>query len=335
MATTVINRSIRLPRLAPMLARATETLPTDERGWAFELKWDGIRALVYAESDSLAILSRTGRDVTAVYPELQGMLSAMHGREAILDGEIVALDKRGQPSFAALQARMNVTNAARISRLMQESPVAFVGFDLLHLDGESRLDAPYRERRGSLESLGLSGPNWHVPPYFEKHGAELLRTSRELGLEGVVCKRMYSSYLPGKRSDSWLKIKHEHIQEVVIGGWRPGEGQRSGTIGSLLVGVFENRKLVYAGRVGTGFGERTLADLQARLAAIERPDSPFAGELPPVDRRGVHWVEPQLVGEARFGEWTADGRLRQPVWRGLRPDKRPREVKRESWELLS
>jgi bifunctional non-homologous end joining protein LigD len=331
MATAVRHRRSRhLPRIAPMLARSSKALPSDERGWAFELKWDGVRALVYLESGELTIVSRTGRDVTSVYPELQGLLAAMHRREAVLDGEIVALDERGQPSFAALQARMNLTDAARIRRMARESPVAFVAFDLLHLDGEPRLDAPYRERRWLLESLELSGPNWHVPPYFEKDGAELLRSSKELGLEGVVCKRIDSAYLPGKRSGDWLKIKHEHVQEVVIGGWRPGEGRRSGTIGSLLMGVFEGRKLVYAGRVGTGFNERSLADLQTRLAAIERSDSPFEGELPPEDRRGVHWVEPQLVGEARFGEWTADGRLRQPVWRGLRPDKRPREVRRES-----
>lgn len=318
-----------LPRMAPMLARASKSLPSDERGWAYEFKWDGVRALVYLEGDRLSVLSRSGRDVTSAYPELQGLRAAMHGSEAILDGEIVALDERGLPSFGVLQARMNVSSAEKANRLALEHPVAFVAFDLLYLDGTELLQAPYRERRGLLESLGLFGSHWHAPPYFEQDGAELLRASLEQGLEGVICKRLDSRYLPGRRSDAWLKIKHERFQEVVIGAWRPGAGRRSRGIGSLLVGFYEGRSLVYAGRVGTGFSEEALEDLLARMAPIERPESPFGGELSRADARDVHWVEPRLVGEVRFGEWTADGRLRQPVWRGLRSDKRPREVRRE------
>ena len=328
-ATETRRRSTHLPRLAPMLARASKSLPSDERGWAFEFKWDGVRALVYVEGDRLSVRSRSGRVVTSAYPELQLLRAALHGSDAILDGEIVALDERGLPSFGVLQARMNVTSAERARNLALEHPVAFVAFDLLYLDGAELLDAPYRERRGLLASLGLAGTNWHAPPYFEKDGAELLRASLEQGLEGVVCKRLDSRYLPGRRSGDWLKIKHGHVQEVVIGGWRPGAGRRARRIGSLLVGFYEGRNLVYAGRVGTGFSEDALDDLLLRMTSLERPESPFVAELSRTEARDVRWVEPRLVGEVRFGEWTAGGRLRQPVWRGLRSDKRPREVKRE------
>jgi len=328
-ATATRAQATHLPRMAPMLARPSKTLPSDECGWAFEFKWDGVRALVYVEDARVSVLSRSGRDVTSAYPELQRLAGAMHGRDAILDGEIVALDERGLPSFGVLQARMNVTAAKKARRLALEHPVAFMVFDLLYLDGAELLDASYRKRRDLLESLELSGANWHTPPYFENDGAGLLRTSREQGLEGVVCKRLDSRYLSGRRSDAWLKIKHERAQEVVVGGWRPGSGRRSRGIGSLLVGYYEGRRLVYAGRVGSGFSEDALDDLLARLQPLARPKSPFNAELLRAEALGVHWVEPRLVGEVGFSEWTTDGRLRQPVWRGLRSDKRPREVGRE------
>jgi len=328
-ATETRARATHLPRMAPMLARASKTLPSDERDWAFEFKWDGVRALAYVEDAGVSVLSRSSRNVTLAYPELQRLAGAMHGRDAILDGEIVALDERGLPSFGVLQARMNVTGAEKARRLALEHPVALVIFDVLYLDGTELLDASYRKRRDLLESLELSGTNWHTPPYFENDGAELLRASREQGLEGVVCKRLDSRYLPGRRSDAWLKIKHERAQEVVIGGWRPGSGRRSRGIGSLLVGFYEGRSLVYAGRVGTGFSEDALDDLLARMEPLACPKSPFSAELSRAEALDVHWVEPRLVGEVSFSEWTADGRLRQPVWRGLRSDKRPREVGRE------
>lgn len=312
-----------------MLAYASEELPRDERGWAFEFKWDGLRALVYAESGELKAFSRGGNEITVSYPELQGLLGALRGREAVLDGEIVTLDERGRPSFGALQARMHVSSAVKARRLALERPVAFVVFDILYLDGASVLGLPYRKRRELLDSLRLSSPNWYVPPFFESDGLSLLRVSREQGLEGVVCKRLDSRYLPGRRSRSWLKVKHEHVQEVVIGGWRPGAGRRSQQIGSLLVGVYDDRALTYAGRVGTGFSEQALADLRARLKSIERSTAPFAEISPGTETHDVRWVEPELVGEVRFQEWTAEGRLRNSVWRGLRPDKQPRDVKRE------
>lgn len=331
MATSSEARpAARLPRFAPMLAYPSEELPRDESDWAFEFKWDGVRALVYIESGSLTVLSRGGRDVTVAYPELGAMVAALHGREVVLDGEIVTLDERGRPSFAILQTRMHVANAAKARRLALEQPVAFVAFDVLYVDGAARIETPYRQRRGLLESLGLSGPNWHVPPSFEKDGAELMRASREQGLEGVVCKRLDSRYLPGSRSRAWLKVKHEHVQEVVIGGWRPGSGSRSRRIGSLLTGVYDGARLVYSGRVGTGFSDRALDELMSRLVPIERPAPPFAGQLPRADISDAHWVEPRLVGEVRFSEWTPDGRLRQPAWRGLRSDKSPQDVKREN-----
>ena len=327
--TDSIRPATRLPRYAPMLAYPSEELPRDERDWAFEFKWDGVRAIVYAERSGLTVLSRNGRDVTVAYPELAGMLAALHSREVVLDGEIVTLDERGRPSFAILQTRMHVRDAAAARRLALAQPVAFVAFDVLHLDGQPAVETSYRERRGLLESLELSGPNWYAPASFEKDGAELLHVSREQGLEGIVCKRLDSLYLPGRRSRSWLKIKHEHTQEVVIGGWRPGTGARSRRIGSLLTGVYEGTQLVYSGRVGTGFSDRELALLAAELAPLERTSSPFAGQLPKAETNDARWVEPQLVGEVRFNDWTPEGRLRQPVWRGLRTDKSAQEVGRE------
>lgn len=312
-----------------MLALASDALPVDERGWAFEFKWDGVRALAYIEQGGLTVLSRRGREITTAYPELQRLVTALRGREAILDGEIVSLDERGRPSFEVLQARMHVASSAKAQRLALEKPVAFVAFDILHLDGASTLETPYRARRGMLGSLELSGPNWHVPPFFEKDGAELFQVSREQGLEGVVCKRLDSLYLPGRRTRNWLKVKHEHTQEVVIGGWHRGEGRRSKKIGSVLIGVYDDSRLIYAGRVGSGFSERALEDLQARLEPLERDSAPFEGPLPRAETRDARWVEPEIVAEVRYGEWTAEGRLRQPVWRGLRTDKHPRDVKRE------
>jgi bifunctional non-homologous end joining protein LigD len=226
---------------------------------------------------------------------------------------------------------MHVTQAAQIRRLMAEIPIVYLVFDVLYLDGRSTVDLPYIERRRLLDDMKLSGPRWQTPPMFEGGGAAVLKASGEQGLEGVVAKALDSRYFPGKRSDSWLKIKNLRTQEVVIGGWKPGEGRRTDMIGSLLLGVPNDKgELLYAGHVGTGFTDKALRDLADDLAPLERKDSPFADTVPREHARGAHWVEPDLVGEVRFGEWTRDGRLRHPAWRGLRPDKSADEVVRES-----
>jgi bifunctional non-homologous end joining protein LigD len=215
--------------------------------------------------------------------------------------------------------------------LLDRVPVSILVFDLLHLDGTSLVGAPYDERRSALEGLDLAGDRWGVPPAFDGQGAEALAASQAQGLEGVLAKRYDSVYLPGRRSPHWIKVKHVRMQEVVVGGWSPGAGRRQGGIGSLLLGVpDQDGRLVYAGHVGTGFSDRVLADLGTRLRAAERTTSPFADEVPRAHAKDAHWVTPRLVGEVTFSEWTRDGMMRHPSWRGLRPDKDPQDVRRES-----
>ena len=320
-----------LPLIAPMLA-VSGRLPAgaDESGWAYEMKWDGVRAIADLEGGTLRLRSRNDRDVTAAYPELTGLTAAVGERSIVLDGEVVAFDADGCPSFAALQPRMHLRDVRRIARLASEVPVAYLVFDLLYADGTGLLDQPYAERRAALLELALQGEHWQVPPAFEGDGAAAVAASSQAGLEGVVAKRLTSPYRPGRRSGDWVKVKHTRTQEVVVVGWESGEGRRAGGIGALVLGVHdEEGQLRYAGQVGTGFTEAVLADLAQRLLPLERDTSALHGELAPRDAAGVRWVRPRLVGEVTFTEWTRDGRLRHPVWRGLRFDKDPHEVVRE------
>jgi len=303
--------------------------PEQEQRWAFEMKWDGVRAVVYLDRGDLRVLTRNDREVAATYPELAGLAHQLRDRRMILDGEVVAFDEAGRPSFGELQARMHVRAPGRA--LLDRVPVSILVFDLLHLDGTSLVGAPYDERRSALEGLDLTGDRWAVPPAFDGQGAEALAASQAQGLEGVLAKRHDSVYLPGRRSPHWIKVKHVRMQEVVVGGWSPGAGRRQGGIGSLLLGVpDQDGRLVYAGHVGTGFSDRVLADLGTRLRAAERTTSPFADEVPRAHAKDAHWVTPRLVGEVTFSEWTRDGMMRHPSWRGLRPDKDPQDVRRES-----
>src|SRR5215472_2021211 len=329
--TWMIHRE-RLPlpeRLQPMLARL-DALPPDDGSWALEMKWDGVRALVYAEGGRVRLVSRTGQDITMAYPELRGLGAALGRRQAVLDGEIVALTPSGWPDFEALQPRIHVSTAAAAVYLAAQVPVTYLAFDLLHLDGRPLLDLPYTERRALLESLGLHGPHWQTPPSFtEEEPADVVAVSRQHGLEGVVAKRLESRYEPGKRSGSWRKVKNIFRQEAVVGGWRKGQGNRAGTIGSLLLGLHGPEGLVYAGHVGTGFTRQTLEMLTERLAPLRRDTSPFATPLPPEHARGAVWAEPVLVVEVAFTGWTREGRMRAASYQGVRLDKDPAEVVRE------
>lgn len=319
-----------LPGLVrPMLATAG-TLPAaaDEERWAFEMKWDGVRAVVYLHRGTVRVLTRNDRDVTATYPELHALGAALPDVSAVLDGEVVAFDAGARPSFGQLQARMHVQRPS--APLLERVPVTYLVFDLLHLRDTSLLREAYDARRAALEGLGLRGPSWDTPPAFAGDGAAAMEVSSVQGLEGLIAKRRDSTYLPGRRSKDWVKVKHQRMQEVVIGGWRAGEGRRAGGIGSLLLGVPDaDGRLVYAGHVGTGFTARMLDDLATSLRRSARRTSPFADEVPRAHARGAHWVTPRLVGEVVFTEWTRDGRLRHPSWRGLRPDKTPADVTRE------
>ena len=311
-------------------------LPADDAGWAYEMKWDGLRAIAAATGDQLRLTSRTGRDITHAYPELAGpagLASAVRAggaSAAVLDGEIVAFGGQSWPSFEALQQRMNISTAAEARLLVRHVPVTYIAFDLLALNGHLLLDLPYVQRRELLDELALNGRSWQTPPAFTgESGADVLAASVSQGMEGVVAKRLASRYEPGKRSGSWIKVKNVHRQEAVVGGWQPGERGRSGQIGSLLIGVYGDTGLAYAGHVGTGFTRQTLQLLAARLAPLRRDSSPFATEVPPEHARLAVWAEPRLVVEVAFTQWTSAGRLRAPAYKGLRDDKDPAEVVRE------
>ncbi|HUZ35586.1 MAG TPA: non-homologous end-joining DNA ligase, partial [Streptosporangiaceae bacterium] len=281
-------------RIEPMLARAADLPPEDGR-WAHEMKWDGLRALAYAGDGRVRLLSRTGQDITADYPELAGLGRALGRRQAVLDGEIVVLGTGSWPDFEALQQRMHPRSAAAAQQLASSLPVTYLAFDLLHLDGRPLLDEPYHARRELLDGLGLEGPGWQTPPSFtQETGGDVLAVSRQHGLEGIVSKRLASRYEPGKRTGSWRKIKNIRRQEVVVGGWKPGEGGRTGQIGSLLIGVHDQAGLAYAGHVGTGFSQQALRMLRERLAPLRRDTSPFATPVPPEHARPAVWVDPAL-----------------------------------------
>ncbi|MEP6479823.1 MAG: ATP-dependent DNA ligase [Rhodoglobus sp.] len=322
-----LSRDTRAP--APMLATlgtAGELGNTAE--WAFEMKWDGIRAIADVSHGQVSLTSRNGVDVTSRYPELANLADAVKG-DAILDGEIVALNKAGRPDFGVLQKRMALTKSAEIERMMATVPVHFMVFDILELDGDSLVKQPYSRRRELLESTVRSTGAVQVPPVFDGDITAAMSTSRALRLEGVMAKRLESTYLPGKRGQSWIKVKHHLTQEVVIGAWRPGAGNRAHRVGSLLLGIPDGDGLRYVGRVGTGFTDRDLEQIGTKLRRLERKTSPF-DELPAADAADAHYVSPTLVGEVEFAEWTPTGKLRQPSWRGWRTDKSPAEVVPES-----
>ncbi|OLR95588.1 non-homologous end-joining DNA ligase [Actinokineospora bangkokensis] len=308
----------------PMLA-TPGSLPPDDDAWAFEFKWDGVRALARVEGGRLRLFSRKGNDITATYPELRGLGEELGSTQVWLDGEVVAF-RGGKPSFAELQKRMHVQDERVARRLSRDSPVTYVVFDVLHLDGGPCLDLPYQRRRELLVGLDLRGPHWTPSPSWSGEGAAVLGTARDQQLEGVIAKRLDSRYAPGRRSADWVKITDLRAVEVVVGGWRPGEGRRNGVFGSLHLGVPTPRGLRYVGQVGTGFTDEVLESLMARLRRLERKTSPFCDEVPRERARGAHWVRPELVAEVVFRDWTQDGRLRAPSWRGLRPDKAPSDV---------
>jgi bifunctional non-homologous end joining protein LigD len=292
------------------------------------VKWDGVRLLADTTGPRLRLLSRNGRDATVAYPELAG-LATLGG--AVLDGEVVAMSA-GIPSFEALAERMHVRDAARARALAERAPVTYLVFDVLQLYGVDLTHRSFDERRATLERLALPEHVQLSPVYPD--GADLWEVTLEHGLEGVLAKRRTSTYQPGRRSPDWLKLKVVRGQELVIGGWTDPQGARTG-LGALLLGYYEGDELRYAGKVGTGFDARTLRQLQKLLAPLARKDNPFAEDAKEIRRSSrtgpaqTHWVEPHLVAQIGFGEWTSGGRLRHPRYQGLREDKDPRDVVRE------
>jgi bifunctional non-homologous end joining protein LigD len=317
------STAVEMPRsIAPMLATAGR-LPDDDDSWAFEFKWDGIRAISYLEGDRVRFVSRNDNDLTGAFRELQAPEGFLGFGPAVLDGEIVAFDDKGVPSFQLLQPRIHGPGASAGSG----RGIAYLVFDVLFFHSTLLLDEPYSERRLRLEQIGVEElEGWTVAPSFPGPGGDVFDASVDQGLEGVVAKRLDSRYTPGRRSPSWIKVKHVKTQEVVVGGWTHGGGSRSGTIGALLLGIPGPDGLGYVGKVGSGFDGKELAMLGNRFAGLMADRSPFSTSLSAAEARAAAWVRPDLVAEVTFTGWTNGGRLRHPVWRGLRLDKSPADV---------
>lgn len=316
----------------PMLALLAK-MPARQAAYAFEFKWDGVRALTYWDGKTLRLESRNLLDITAQYPELQALREALPYKSALLDGEVVAFDEEGKISFNALSHRMHVVGEKKIAGLRQVTPVTYMVFDVLHLDGHDLMGLSYVQRRVVLEQMGLAGPHWIVPGSYAGEGEALLECARASQLEGIVAKRLDAPYEPGQRSGAWLKIKLVYRQEFVIGGWTPYKETDDSRIGSILLGYYEQPterqepqppKLRYVGSVGTGFSDQDRAEMAKLLSGRARSESPFDRRTKP-----AYYTEPDLVCELEFRGWVGDGRVRQPSFKGLRYDKDPREVRRE------
>lgn len=302
--------------IAPMLATAVGGLPPDAAEFVAEVKWDGLRACIAVAGGQVRCWSRNGRDITAVYPEL-GVLAAAGRRTLLLDGEIVALSGP-RPDFTALQRRMTARRPG--AGLLAAVPVTLIVFDLLRSGRDHLAGSPYVLRRALLDDLGLPVPGLvQVPPAFPGDAAALLDVTREQGLEGIMLKRPASPYQPGRRTRDWLKIRNIRTAEVRVGGWLPGTGTRAHLAGSMLMGLPRPDALEFAGAVGSGLSMTELGDLTALLESLEQPAAPFTGPLPPAITRHARWARPVIAAEVTYLERTPSGRLRQPVWRGLRP----------------
>lgn len=316
--------------LAPMTAAtALGTDFSDVDAWGFEMKWDGVRILAHLDNGTARLFGRSGREETERYPEIVAALAQLGYDGAVLDAEAVVTDKVGRPSFALLQKRINLTKASDIRRLAKEFAAQLMVFDLLRWDHQSLLELPYVTRRELLTELIGSAGRVQVPPSFEGELGAAIDISETLELEGVMAKRLDSPYRPGARDRSWLKVKHQRHQEVVIVGWKDS---RTGAdrLGSLLMAVPgpDTGHLQFVGCVGSGFSAAALVDAEKLLVPIGA-EQPELSRLGDEDLRGVHWVSPQLVGEVSYAELLSSNRLRHPVWRGWRPDKRPDQV---CWE---
>ena len=325
--------------IQPMLAVLSQ-VPPDPQDWAFEFKWDGVRALGYWDGRELRLESRNQLDITRRYPELAALGPALGRKPAIIDGEILALDADGRPSFSRLQQRMHAEGADNIRRLMDRVPVWYVLFDVLWADGRSTMDLPYVERRRILEGLSVAGPAWQITPSHVGQGSSMLHAAEVNRLEGIVAKRLDSTYEPGRRSPNWRKIKVTFGQEFVIGGWVPEKGVHHDRVGTLLVGYYDcpppghgaaAPRLHFAGGVGTGFTAATHAMLTRELARRATRNNPFAQS---VGKKDARFVAPELVAEVEFRRWPAGGHIQQASFKGLREDKRPQEVVHEGQGCL-
>jgi bifunctional non-homologous end joining protein LigD len=302
--------------ISPMLSKAVEQLPGGN-AFLYEIKLDGQRTVAEVSSKKLLLSTRGFQNVTAGYPELEELRECFDGKDAVFDGEIVALEK-GIPSFQLLQQRMNLRDARALKPLLETIPVVYYVFDLLHYNGRSLFRTPLIDRKSLLQRILVNGKHVKLLPFFDSK-ERILEQAKKFGYEGVVAKRRDSFYMPGQRTSLWVKQKFHLIDSFVIGGWL--EGKRSYNFASLLAGKYRNKQLIYCGRVGTGYDERTLMRLFSRLEELKTDKSPFQ-RLPRMTEK-KHFVKPALVAEVKFKEWTAAGILRAPVFLGLRYDIKP------------
>jgi len=316
-------------RVEPMKALLADNA-FSSNDWLYEVKWDGVRAVAYLNNGRLSLLSRNLKEQNFRYPELSDLADFVLGEKIVLDGEIVAFDERGLPSFEKLQSRMNLQQESEIKRKSGELPVVYFVFDVLFWQGRDLQTTPLWRRKQVLNSILI--PHRYVVPsdFIETEGIAFFEAAKQQGLEGVIAKKK-DSYYEQKRSGSWLKIKAVRQQEVVIAGFTEPRETRP-YFGALLLGVYEDGRLVYVGHAGTGFGHQTLKDVYDRMTGLEISESPF--ERAPLTNERAHWTEPKLVAEVKFSEWTKAGKMRQPVFLGLRNDINPREVIREENETM-
>jgi bifunctional non-homologous end joining protein LigD len=329
------------PDLSPMLATLGEGA-FDKKGWIFEPKWDGVRAMAVCSESGTVLMSRNKNDITNTYPELAKVYERLVATDAILDGEIVTL-QNGRPSFERLQSRINLHNERDIARASKTTPVLFMAFDLLYLDGRSLLELPLEDRKAKLEALVVPNECVQVSPSVPESGTALFQAAKEQKLEGIVGKKLGCGYRPGRRAKDWIKIKTTFTADVVIGGWSRGEGSRSHSFGSLLVGAYKDGELHYVGSVGTGFSERVLDEILSELGPMKTDECPFAVDPRKLSRenryskviRDPQWLRPGTVAKVEFRELTSANRLRAPSFKGLRTDKRPEECTMDELEILA
>lgn len=319
-----VVRAASPPAIEPMLATPGGE-PFDSKDWLFDVKWDGVRALAAIDRGTLRLTTRRGNDVTSQYPELEELASRLSARNGLIDGEIIALDEGVRPSFERLQQRSSTPQPS--SHLLSTTPVHYIAFDLLWLDGRSLMDEPLVERLALLKRLLVPSDHVQMSTPVENKGRAFFEQAKKLGLEGVIAKKKSSGYKPGRRTPDWIKIKAVKRQDCVIVGWTPGRGSRGATLGALVLGVYRGPTLTYAGHVGTGFTENMLKEMLKTLEPLEIDQPPI--EPPPtreVDLRRVHWVRPELVCEVEYLEFTKQGRLRGVSYEGLRNDKVPEDA---------
>jgi bifunctional non-homologous end joining protein LigD len=307
------------PPPKPMLATLTGEA-FDDPDWGYEPKWDGIRAIAICDEET-HLITRNDKDVTVAYPELRRLYEQTVALDAMLDGEIVAFEN-GVPSFQRLQQRMHLRDERKIEEMTRLIPVVYMVFDLLYLDGRDLTGLPLRERQRVMGEAIVPSEQIQVSPSTEEAGRALYQAAADQGLEGIMAKRLDSRYVPGARSKDWLKVKVSFDADVVIVGWTDGEGARAGTIGSLVMAVYDNSDLRYVGNVGTGFGRGLLEEAMERLGALEESEPWFTDRA---ELRRAHWVPPSLVGTVEHRGVTSAGRLRAPAFKGFREDKRPEE----------